>query len=47
MLPDSLRNNLKAFEKKLFVIESVVFVCGGLLGLILSFLLLSFLSLWA
>lgn len=40
MLPDSLQRNLKRFEKKLFFTESTVFICGGLLGLLLSFMML-------
>ncbi len=40
MLPESLQQNLKQFEKRLFMVESIVFVCGGLLGVFVSFLLL-------
>lgn len=40
MLPESLHRNLNRFKKRLFIIESTVFICGGLLGVLLSFVIL-------
>lgn len=39
-LPASLRQRLQAFEKRLYRMETVVFICGGLCGLLASWFLL-------